>query len=53
MHATIKLPGQSAQLPKESPTDAANPMHPCSDIFLPTDVSTDFEKSRGIFKILV
>jgi hypothetical protein len=53
MRATVRLPGQLAQLPMESPTDAANPMHPCSDTFLPTDVPTDFEKSKGIFKILL
>jgi len=42
-----------AQLPMESPIDVANPMRPCSDIFLPMDLLTDFKKSGGIFKILV
>jgi hypothetical protein len=49
MRATVRLPGRSAQLP----TDAANPIRPCSNTFLPTDVPKDFEKSGEIFKILV
>jgi len=53
MCVTVRLPGWSAHLPTESPTKAANPMRMCSDTYLPTDVPTNFEKSRGIFKILV
>ena len=49
MRAIVRVPGQSAHLPKESPTEAANLMCACSDTYLPTD----FENSRGIFKILV
>jgi hypothetical protein len=45
MRTTVKLSGRLAQLPM----DAANPMHACSDTPLPTN----FEKSGGIFKILV
>ena len=53
MHATVRVPGQSTDLPKESPTEAGNPMRACSDTYLPTDMPTDFENSGGIFKILV
>jgi hypothetical protein len=49
IRATFRLPGRSAYLS----TEAANPMRVCSDTYLPTDVPTDFEKSGGIFKILV
>jgi hypothetical protein len=53
MCVTVRLPGRSAHLPTESLTKAANPMRTCSDTYLPTDVPTDFEKSGGIFKILL
>jgi hypothetical protein len=53
MRATVRVPGQSAHLPKESPTEAANPMHACSDTYLSTDMPTNFKNSGGIFKILV
>jgi len=53
MRATVRVPGQSAHLPNESPTEAANPMRACSDTYLPTDMPTDFENSGRIFKILV
>ena len=46
---TVRLLGQSAQLP----TDEANPMCACSDTQLPTVLPTDVEKSGGIFKNLV
>ena len=49
MRTTVKLSSRLAQLPM----DAANPMRACSDTPLPIDLPTDFEKSRGIFKILV
>jgi hypothetical protein len=53
MCATITLPGRSTQLLTASPMDAENSMRACSDSFLPTDVPTNFEKSEGIFQILV
>ena len=49
----VRLPGRSAQLPTNLPTDAANPMRPCSHKHLLTNLLTDVEKSGGIFKILV
>ena len=53
MRATVRLLGQSAHLLTASPTEAANPMCACSETYLPTNMPTDFEKSRGIFKNLV
>jgi hypothetical protein len=53
MHATVRVPGQSADLPKESPMETGNPMRACSNTYLPMDMLTDFENSRGIIKILV
>ena len=53
MCATIRLPSRLAHLPKESPIKVANPMHVCFDTYLPTNVSTIFKISGGIFKILV
>jgi molybdenum cofactor biosynthesis enzyme len=52
MRATVRLPGRS-NLPMESLTKATNPMRDCFDTYLPTTMLMDFEKSRGIFKILV
>jgi hypothetical protein len=45
----VRLSGRSTQLPME----ASNAMRACSDTYLPTDSPTNFEKSGGIFKILV
>jgi len=50
---TVRLPGQSAQLPMDLPMDKANPMCACSDKQLLTVLQTDIKKSGGIFKILV
>jgi len=52
MRAIVRLPGWSAQLPTESPTDMENPMRLCSDTQLLTDLPADFKKFGGIFKIL-
>jgi hypothetical protein len=38
------------KLPTDLLTDAANPMRTCSDAQLLTDLPTDVENYRGIFK---